>query len=60
MMPKLAESIALKSLNKKFHCQHEYAEKTWICVKCGYEIRSDVLRKIAETSWGKIGRTTVY
>ncbi|MGA2783814.1 MAG: hypothetical protein ABSF09_03845 [Candidatus Bathyarchaeia archaeon] len=46
-------------MNKKVHCEHEYAEKTWICGKCGYQITSDLLGKVGETGWGKIRGTTV-
>ena len=57
------EQEALKqpgaSIAVKYRCEHEYA-KAWRCSKCGYEIPRNLLSKIAETSWGKIERTTVY
>ncbi|MGA2783959.1 MAG: hypothetical protein ABSF09_04610 [Candidatus Bathyarchaeia archaeon] len=59
ILPKSVDTIAL-GVSKNVHCEHDYSEKTWICGKCGYEINPDVLKKIAETSWGKISSTTVY
>ena len=52
--------LIVRGVGEKGHCEHDYSDKTWRCVKCGYEINPDVLRKIAETSWGKISSTTVY
>ena len=49
-----------RGVGEKYHCEHDYSDKTWRCVKCGYEISPAVLKKIAETSWGKISSTTVY
>lgn len=59
MLPSSVENIAIRNLDRKFHCQHDYPDETWKCLKCGYQICPDVLSKIAETGFGKIMCTTV-
>jgi hypothetical protein len=47
-------------LANRFHCQHEYPDNTWECVKCGYQIPLELISgKIAETSSGRVMSTNV-
>jgi PHP family Zn ribbon phosphoesterase len=59
MHPRPVEEMAVRNLNRKFQCQHDYPDETWKCSKCGYEIHPDVLGKIAETGCGRIMNTNV-
>jgi len=35
--------LIVRGVGEKGHCEHDYSDKTWRCVKCGYEINPDVL-----------------
>ncbi|MGA2625857.1 MAG: hypothetical protein ABSF63_02200 [Candidatus Bathyarchaeia archaeon] len=52
-------TIAIKESSNRIHCQHEYPDSTWKCVKCGYQILPDLIGKIAETGSGKLMSTIV-
>jgi hypothetical protein len=46
-------------LTNRFHCQHEYPDNSWKCVKCGYQIPPSLIGKIAETGSGSVMSTNV-
>ena len=46
-------------LANRFHCQHEYTDNTWKCGKCGYQIPSELIVRIADTGSGRVMSTNV-